>query len=649
MNGWAKHFCSVLIGVLTIVLIVPASAVLVPASPDASRGSGEEKSACPEQSRRVVAIKAGIIIPVTSPQIENGVVLIRDGKIESVGKEIQIPQGAEFIDATDKVVIPGLIDVFTTLAEKARDDEESVTPAIRAEDAFDFFADYRRMLAGGVTTVYISPGQRRLISGLGAVVKLAGDSVAQRVLTDAAALHITLGELPKRPPEIYKPPIPPGPNAPILPVEKQLPTTRMAELALLRQLFTQAQQYQKQRPPRTDPKIEALLPALEAKLSVRINCQTAQDIGSAIRLADEFNLKLVLEGATEAYKVVDEVKQCGAPVIISGIIEPGQAQTKDYDEDVALGRVNPANSAVLAKAGVKFALSASTDQAIADLAFIAGCAVNRGLSPQTAIAAITITPAEILGVAERVGSIEKGKDADLVILTSEPFNIESVVDRTIVDGKVVYTRPAEETKKPAPEEPITAIRAGKIFTASRGQIDDGLILIKGSKIAYVGRPKPISQQARVIDAGGSVVIPGLIDIYSHLGLHWESEPTRMNPSAPATGPDSPVLRLASIANAIDPADPAFREVLSCGVTSVLLAPDTKGLVSGNAALIKLAGDTAKKSMTIHPAQMLAVDYRLGSLEVGKDANLLILSADPLEVGTKIHQVMLEGKIVYQTP
>ena len=578
MNEWARHLCSILIGVLAIVLVVPA-------------GAAEESSACPEQSHRVVAIKAGTIIPVASPPIENGVVLIRDGKIEAVGKEVQIPQGAEIIDATDKVVIPGLIDAFTTLAEKARDDEESLTPAIRAKDAFDFFADYRRMLAGGVTTVYISPGQRRLISGLGAVVKLAGDSVSERVIADAAALRITLGELPKSPPEIFKPPIPPGPNAPILPVEKQLPTTRMAELALLRQLFTQAKQYQKQRPPRTDPKIEALLPALEAKLPVRINCQTAQDIHNAIRLAQEFNLKLVLEGATEAYKVVDEVKECSAPVVVSGIIEPGQAQIKDYDRDVALGRVNPANAAILAKAGVKLALSASTDQAIADLAFIAGYAVNQGLSPETAIAAITITPAEILGVAERVGSIEKGKDADLVILTGEPFNLESVVDRTFINGKVVYTRPAEESKKPAPEEQITAIRAGKIFTATRGQINDGLILIKGSKIAYVGRPKPISQQARVIDAGKSVVIPGLIDIHSHLGLHWESEPIRMDPSAPSTGPDSPVLRLVSIANAVEPNDPAFREVLSCGVTSVLLAPQTRGLVSGNAALIKLAGDT----------------------------------------------------------
>ena len=191
----------------------------------------------------VVAIKAGKIFPMTSAPIQDGVVLIRDGKIEAVGKELQIPDDAEVIDATDKMVIPGLIDAFTTLAEQNRDDEESVTPDIRAKDAFDFYGKYRRMLAGGVTTVYVSPGQRRLISGLGAVVKLAGDSIIERCLRDTAALRVTLGELPKSPPALFKPPIPPDPCNPLLPEEKQLPTTRMGEMAVLRKVFTEAQTY----------------------------------------------------------------------------------------------------------------------------------------------------------------------------------------------------------------------------------------------------------------------------------------------------------------------------------------------------------------------------------------------------------------------
>jgi len=460
------------------------------------------------QETSVVAIKAGTIYPVTAPPIQDGIVLIRNGKIVAVGKDLKIPEGAEVIDVTGKIVIPGLIDAFTTLAEKDRDDEESVSPDIRAKDAFDFYGKYRRMLAGGVTTVYISPGQRRLISGLGAIVKLAGDSVSERTVKDDAALRITLGELPKNPPAIFKPPIPPDPDNPILPEEKQLPTTRMAELAVLRKVFTEAQRYQNQRSQETDSKMEALLPALDGKLPVRINCHTAQDIRNAISFATAFNLKLIIEGATEAYKVIDEIKQSKSPVVISGILKPGRSEAKDYTRDIALGRVNPRNPSVLAKAGVKFAIYAPTDETIPDLQFIAGYAVSQGLSPEEALRAITIVPAEILGIADRVGSIEKGKDADLVILTGEPFKIQSIVDRTLINGRIVYACPVAEKKKEAVEESLIAIRARKIFTGSRGQINDGFILIRGSKIAYVGKPKAIPQEAIVVDASESVVING---------------------------------------------------------------------------------------------------------------------------------------------
>jgi imidazolonepropionase-like amidohydrolase len=268
---------------------------------------------------------------------------------------------------------------------------------------------------------------------------------------------------------------------------------------------------------------------------------------------------------------------------------------KDYTTDIALGRVNPENLGLLAKAGIKFAITSPTDETIPDLQFIAGYAVSRGLSPEDALEAITITPAEILGLADRIGSIEKGKDADLVILTGDPLDIHSIVDSTLIDGKVVYTRPEVEPNKEETEQAsITAIRAGKILTAIHGQINNGLILIEGDKITYVGGPREIPKKATVIDAAKSVVMPGLVDIHSHLGLHVESEPVKMNPSAPTSGPDSGNVRLVSIANAVRPNDEAFRAVLRSGVTSVLLTPQTRGFISGNAALIKLAGDNTKE-------------------------------------------------------
>jgi imidazolonepropionase-like amidohydrolase len=566
-----RSFCITAISIFISVLIVPS---------------------VPAQETSVVAIKSGTIIPVTSAPIQDGIILIRNGKIEAVGKELQIPDDAEVIDATDKVVIPGLIDAFTTLAERSRDDEESVTPEILAKDAFDFYGKYRRLLAGGVTTVYVSPGQRRLIGGVGAVVKLSGESIDERCLKDRSALRITLGELPKNPPAIFKPPIPPDPCNPLLPEEKQLPTTRMAEMAVLRKVFTDAKWYSEQQSPEQDSKMQALLPVLRGELPVRVNCHTAQDIRNAIMFADTFKLKLVIEGATEAYKVLDEIKSSESSVIITGVYEPGRQHLKDYTTDIAMGRVNPEVPSLLASAGVKFAITSPTDETIGDLPFIAGYAVSQGLSPEEALKSITITPAEILGLADRIGSIEKGKDADLVILTGEPFEVRSTVDKALINGKVVYARPEEEPEKE--EACITAIRAGKILTASRGQISDGLILIEDDKIAYVGGQKEIPEKAKVIDAAQSVVIPGLIDIHSHVGLHAESEPVKPEPFAPTSGPGSSDVRFISIVNAIIPNDEGFKEVLSSGVTTVLLAPQTQGLVSGNAALIKLAGDSVKK-------------------------------------------------------
>lgn len=536
----------------------------------------------------IVAVKAGTIIPVIGEPIAGGVILIRNGKIDAVGPSVEIPDGAEVIEASDKVVIPGLIDAFTTLAEQG-EDEQSVTPDIKAKDAFDFYGEYRRMLAGGVTTIYVSPGQKRLVGGLGAVVKLAGRPATERCLDDTSALRVTLGELPKAPPAIFEPPMPPEPNHPLLPEEKQLPTTRMAEMAVLRKVFTQARLDRRKRPQQIDAKTTVLIQVLDRKLPVRVNCHNVQDIQNAISLAKAFNLNLILEGATEAYLAVDQIKDSQAPVVLNGTARPGRSDPRDYTRDLALGRINPAGPTVLADAGIPFAISAPTDETVADLQFVAGCAVTHGLSTEQALKAITLAPAEILGVADRLGSIEEGKDADLVILTDAPFSIHSVVDRTIVNGRTVYTRQADDPQQPL-EQPTLAVRAGTIFTASQGHIDNGLILIKDAKITYVGPPKEVSPETTVLEAGESVVIPGMIDIHSYLGLHWESEPAGLNRRAATVGPNSGRLKLASIVNAIAPNDEAFREVMRRGVTSVLLAPAANGLVSGNAALIKTAGD-----------------------------------------------------------
>ncbi len=572
------------------------------------------------QEESVLAIKAGTIVPVAAEPIANGVILIRNGKIDAVGQDVEIPEGAEIVDASDKVVIPGLVDAFTTLAEQA-DDERSVAPDIKARDAFDFYGEYRRLLAGGVTTVYISPGQRRLVGGIGAVVKLAGQPVAERCLKDASALRITLGELPKNPPAIFEPPLPPEPNHPLLPEEKQLPTTRIAQMAVLRKVFSQARLESGNDADEMGLQTHVLVEALNRRLPVRVNCHTVQDIRNAVSLAKEFNLDLIIEGATEAYKAIDSIKESGAPVILSGVVRPGRHDPGDYTRDIMLGRIDPANPAALAGAGITFAISAPTDEVSADLQFVAGYAVTHGLSSEQALKAITIVPAEILGVAAQVGSIERGKDADLVILTNQPFCVDSVVDRTIVNGRTAYVRQTEGPQQTS-EQPTLAVRAGKILTASQGQIDNGLILVRDAKITYVGPLKDVPEGTRVVDASRSFVVPGMIDIHSHLGLHWESEPVTLDRNPATTGPSSGRLNAVSIAYAIAPNDEAFQQVVRRGITSVLLAPATSGLVSGTAALVKTAGDSIDDMIVKECAavkfSMLGDDQRLARIWQARD-------------------------------
>lgn len=541
-----------------------------------------------QDKESVLAIKAGTIYPVAAAPIENGIILVKQGKITAVGQDIEIPDHAQIIDASDRVVIPGLIDAMTTLNEAGRDDEASITPDIHALDSFDFFGKYARQLAGGVTAVHIAPGRNRLMPGYGAVVKLAADGPDQQVLQAASGLCVVLGEPPKFPPLIFDPPVPPGPDNPVAPAVPQLPTTRMGQMAMLRNAFSRAVWDRETSQP-MDAQTQAMLPVLDHDQILRVNCHTAQDIRNALALAKAFKLKLVIEGATEAYRVIDEIKASDASVIVASDVEPGKPRLRDNTRARDTGRASRDNVASLARADIAFALASATDQTIGDLQFIAGTAVSRGVSPRQALESVTLSPARMLGIADRVGSIEVGKDADLVILNGRPFTLSSTVERTLINGKTVYCQAKPDADSTPKDAPVTAIKAGQILTGSRGQILNGLILIQDGKILYSGKDKPVPDNAKLIDASKDVVIPGMIDMHSHLGLHADS--TTVGTRVPTTGPDSSGLRLASIAQAVSPDDEAFKEVLCSGVTSILLVPQTQGLVGGNGAVIKLAGET----------------------------------------------------------
>ncbi len=563
------------------------------------------------QSSEVVAIRAGKILTMRGPAIVNGVILIRNGKIVAVGTDVKIPADAQIVDARTRVVMPGLVAAYSALAVGA-DPEESISPDIRAKDTFDYFGDYKRLLRGGLTTVYLSTSPRRLVSGQGAVVKLAGDSPAARTVRSPADVRVMLGALAKSPPALFRPAIPPTTDNPLLPAQHQLPSARPAQFAVLRQLFADARRLAKGRlaPPTAagasdaglhlgerDTKLKTLLPVLTGQEPLRIDANTALDIRQALNFADEQHIRIVLEGAAEGWRLAAEIARRHIPVVAHTPLQPGRTVAADYARDIASGTVNVDNIALLIRAGVTVALEPGADSDLTDLLFLAAGQAAYGLTPEEALKTVTVNAAEAMGVGSRVGSIAPGRDADLLILSGAPLAAATRVEMTLIDGKAVYERSAA-----AQGSGLTAIRAGRILTVTQGVIENGVILIRDGKIVGISRDGTYPAEAHLIDASHSVVMPGIIDAQSFLGLHTDTEPTlpslasggvraggrrgNIVPAAPQAAGLTGASTRMKLAAALIPGDPAFLEALRGGVTEVLLSPPVGGSLCGQATLIK---------------------------------------------------------------
>jgi imidazolonepropionase-like amidohydrolase len=541
--------------------------------------------------------------------IEGGTVLVLEGKIAAVGREVALPAGIPLIDLPGRSVLPGLIDSETTLAEAGQDTRKSITPEILAADGWDFYADRRRLLQGGVTTVYVSPGSSRLLSGRGMVVKTGGhgEDVRRRVLRRAAGVRVTLGEGPKNPPGIYQPPVPPSPDRPFEVIGVQLPSSRAGAFLALRELLGRAREpgnpdrVEEADPfsflPRTegeDP-AEALLDVVSGKERLRVQVDRAHDIERTLALAGEAGIGVVLEGAREAYRVSGLIAKAGAPVIFRGEVHPGRPADEDITRPTSAGQTREGTPAALARQGVAVAIDSPTDSEVEDLLLEAAVAVREGLSPALALRAITLTAAEILGVADRVGSIAPGKDADLVVLTGErPFGGDSGApqkpEAVYVEGELVWSAGPREIPPGT-----TLIRCGRILTAKE-DIPGGIILVREGKILHAGPGAALlagtagaeGVPERVIDASGEVVIPGMIDAGSRVGVHADVllPPLAGETRGAGAGGGRSTYRLA---DAIDPTDPAISAVLRRGITTAVISPDAVGSVAGQVTAMKLSG------------------------------------------------------------
>jgi imidazolonepropionase-like amidohydrolase len=382
------------------------------------------------------AITGGYVLPVVGGPIEDGTVLFDAGKIVAVGAaaDVDVPDDATIVDASGSWVLPGFVEAHGHLGvhEEAEhwvgeDSNERTDPngaRLRALDAINPDDEgFRDALAGGVTTAVIKPGSANPIGGQTVAVKTWGRTVDEMVIRTDVSVKSALGENPKR---VYS-------------EQKKLPSTRLGVAAVIRDAFTAAQDYKlrkahalgKEEPFQRDPTLEALVRVLDGELLWSQHTHRADDIATAIRLSEEFGYRLVINHGTEGHLLADLLVEKNLPVIIGPLFT---TRVK-----VELRRRSLRNPGILARAGVKIAIT--TDHPVVPIHFLvhqATLAVKEGLDPETALRSITINPAEIMRLDDRVGALKPGLDADVVIWSGDPLDVMSRATRVFVSGRPVY-------------------------------------------------------------------------------------------------------------------------------------------------------------------------------------------------------------------
>jgi imidazolonepropionase-like amidohydrolase len=388
---------------------------------------------------RSVAIVGGRVVPVTGPAIEGGMVLVTDGTIAAVGAGLAVPDGVPVIDATGSWVLPGFIDAHAHVGvheeaqgwagQDTNEMTDPVTAQVRALDAINP-ADigFRDAISGGVLAVNVNPGSGNPIGGQTVALKCWGRTVDGMVLRQPSGLKSALGENPKR---TYGD------------MEKT-PSTRLGTAAVIRGALVDAANYlarieaeerkpeAERRPVDRDLRLEALGRVLRREIPWRQHCHRADDIATAMRIADEFGYDLVIDHGTEAHLIGDLIAARDIPVVIGPLMT---SRSK-----VELRNRSLANPGLLARAGVT--ISITTDHPVVPIHFLvhqATLSVKHGLDRDTALRALTINPARVAGIDARLGSIEVGKDGDLVIWSGDPLDMFSRVQRALIDGTEIYT------------------------------------------------------------------------------------------------------------------------------------------------------------------------------------------------------------------
>jgi len=481
-------------------------------------------------------------------EVERVAIVIREGVITSVTTDLEsLDPHLPRVEFPDGYLTSGLIAAATDIGGSRRG-EESVGAGYRAVDGFDRYGDYRPWLASGVTTAHVSPGEHKLLSGEGAVVKLAGPP-ARRVIVDRSDLCFQLGDPADGPAPLIEFPFPPSSDVAIEPAKRQRPTTRLGRLLAIEEEL--AATLEGSGGGGLHPR--ALAEAWSANRPLRISAERAVDLLAAISFIRGKDRVGSIVGGREAQRVASSLAESGIPLIYRPQVKiSGSARDLGFSFEGVYDDLPDFN--LLRREGVDLVLAPPRNAPVTALRFSAILAHRHGLDRSSALRAITSNAARAIGLENRLGAIAPGRDADLVLWSDDPLSLGARPLEVIVAGKRVF-RPSPVT---GVETTAVVVRAGTIWVSPQRRITDGEVLIESGEVVAVGHSVSRPPFAKVIDAGpDAFVTPGFIDARGHLGLRGDQG---------AAGLD---VRFGSILGV--PSLPEER-VATAGITTVLLSP-----------------------------------------------------------------------------
>ncbi len=387
--------------------------------------------------RKKVAIKAGKIITITGADIQDGIILVEDGIIKAVGSDVEIPWDAFVIEAKDRIVMPGFVLAHTSSGLDRANENVPEVPFLSTFDSIDPLSPYfEDSLRDGVVAMLVLPGNNTLLGGTGTVVRPHGRTVEAMLIKRYTGLKISLR---------------PTGN-----------TSRMGHMQRFRRYMDDLKDYLEEYEQRKadakeekkpfdeeiDPRKQPMLDLLNKKLTVFIYCDRAADVPKAIEIQEAHKLNTALVLSSDCYKAVDLIAETKLPVILDPQLIIWETNEETNTEEM---KIIPM---IFHKAGVKFAFQTDTSQyGRRYLWYQAATAVKHGVKRTEALKSITLYPAQFIGVDDRLGSIEAGKEATLVFLTGDPLDAQTWVDQVMVAGEIVYERAKDERLKKLLEKP----------------------------------------------------------------------------------------------------------------------------------------------------------------------------------------------------